>query len=136
MGRVYTRDELIVEVAAAFVMRAAGRELDHQDEGAMGDAESASRAPSEGSSGRVTLAYSRGVEAFDRIERDPAVMTGRPCIRGTRVTVGAILGQLAAGHSVAHVVAAYPYLTESDVQAALSYAAWRTDEFEFPIPAA
>lgn len=88
------------------------------------------------SSDRQHWAYPRAVEAFDRIVRDPAVMTGRPCIRGTRVTVGAILGQLAAGHSVADVLVAYPYLTESDVQAALSYAAWRADEFEFPIPAA
>lgn len=62
-------------------------------------------------------------------------MTGRACIKGTRVTVGAIVGLLAAGHSVAEVLAAYPYLEEADVLAALSYAAWRVEEIELALPA-
>lgn len=62
-------------------------------------------------------------------------MTGRACIRGTRVTVGAIVGLLAAGHSVAEVLAAYPYLEQADVLAALSYAAWRVEEIELALPA-
>jgi uncharacterized protein (DUF433 family) len=76
------------------------------------------------------------VEAIERVVRDPAVMTGRACIRGTRVTVATVLGQLAAGHSVAQVLDAYPNLQEADVRAALAYAAWRVEEFELPIPAA
>jgi uncharacterized protein (DUF433 family) len=76
------------------------------------------------------------MDAVDRIVRDPAVMTGRACIRGTRVTVANVLGQLAAGHTVDAVLDAYPYLEEADVRAALAYAAWRVEEFELPIPAA
>jgi uncharacterized protein (DUF433 family) len=76
------------------------------------------------------------MDDLERIVRDPAVMTGRACIRGTRVTVVTILGQLAAGHSVSEVIEAYPYLEEADVRAALAYAAWRVEEFELPLPAA
>lgn len=82
------------------------------------------------------IAYPEPMDAVDRIVRDPAVMTGRACIRGTRVTVATVLGQLAAGHTVAEVLDAYPYLEEADVRAALAYAAWRVEEFELPIPAA
>jgi cell wall assembly regulator SMI1 len=69
-----------------------------------------------------------------QITHDPAVMGGRPCIRGLRVTVGTILGLLAAGQTEAQILAAYPYLELGDVQAALSYAAWRTQETELPLP--
>lgn len=57
-----------------------------------------------------------------RITRDPAVMGGRACIRGLRVTVGTIVGLLAAGRSVEEILAAYPYLEREDIQASLSYA--------------
>jgi uncharacterized protein (DUF433 family) len=46
-----------------------------------------------------------------------------PCIRDTRVTVSAVLGQLAAGRSVQHVLADYPYLEVDDILAALAFAA-------------
>ena len=49
-------------------------------------------------------------------------MRGLPCIRGTRVTVSAILGQLAAGASVDELLASYPYLERDDILAALRYA--------------
>jgi uncharacterized protein (DUF433 family) len=58
-----------------------------------------------------------------RITHDVAVMGGRPCVRGMRVTVGTILGLLAAGQSADDVLAAYPYLEEEDIQAALAHAA-------------
>ena len=58
---------------------------------------------------------------LDRISLDPEVMGGRPCIRGLRVTVGTIVGLLAAGHSIADVLRAYPYLEEEDVRQALAY---------------
>ncbi len=74
-------------------------------------------------------------ELLERITHDPAVMGGRPCIRGMRVTVGAILGLLASGHTVEQVLAAYPYLDREDVFAALSYAAWRAEEMELPVRA-
>ena len=69
----------------------------------------------------------------ERITHDPAVMGGRPCIRGMRVTVGTVVGLLASGHSVDQVLSAYPYLEKDDVQAALSYAAWRAEEVEIPL---
>ena len=74
------------------------------------------------------------MDALDRITHDPAVMGRRPCIRGLWVTVGTIVGLLAAGQTEAQILAAYPYLELGDVQAALSYAAWRTQETELPLP--
>lgn len=68
-----------------------------------------------------------------RITLDPAVMGGKPCIRGMRVTVGTLVGLLAAGHSIADVLKAYPYLEEEDLREALAYAAWRVEEVEVPI---
>ena len=59
----------------------------------------------------------------ERVTLDPLVMGGKPCIRGMRVTVGMILGQLAAGHSVEDVLEAYPYLERDDLFAALAWAA-------------
>jgi uncharacterized protein (DUF433 family) len=61
-----------------------------------------------------------------RITLDPAVMGGKPCIRGLRVTVGTLVGLVAAGSTIAEILAAYPYLEEEDVREALSYAAWRS----------
>jgi uncharacterized protein (DUF433 family) len=60
--------------------------------------------------------------ALARITTDPNRMRGLPCIRDTRVTVSAVLGQLAAGSSVDDVLADYPYLERDDVLAALGYA--------------
>ena len=47
---------------------------------------------------------------FERITFNPEVMGGKPCIRGMRVTVGAIVGLMAAGHDTAEILRAYPYL--------------------------
>ena len=73
------------------------------------------------------------MDLLQRITRDPAVMGGRPCIRGMRVTVGAIIGLLAAGRTHEEILRAYPYLEPDDIRAALSYAAWRTEEVELPL---
>ena len=70
-----------------------------------------------------------------RITHDPAVMGGRPCLRGMRVTVGTIVGLLGAGHSVDEILLDYPYLEKDDIHAALAYAAWRSDEIELPLKA-
>lgn len=67
---------------------------------------------------------------FDRITLDPAIMGGKPCIRGMRVTVGMILGLLANGHSRERILQAYPYLEAEDIEASLAYAAWRLEERE------
>ena len=75
----------------------------------------------------------RAMDALARITHDPKVMGGRPCIRGLRVTVGTIVGLMASGKSPAEILAAYPYLEADDIQAALLYAAWRTEEAELPL---
>lgn len=72
---------------------------------------------------------------LERITFDPAVMGGRPCIRGLRVTVGTIVGLVASGHSFAEILKAYPYLEDEDLREALAYAAWRVEEIEVPLAA-
>lgn len=67
---------------------------------------------------------------FDRIELSPDVMGGKPCIRGTRVTVGTVVGLLAKGHFKEDVLRLYPYIKEEDISQALGYAAWRSQERE------
>jgi uncharacterized protein (DUF433 family) len=73
---------------------------------------------------------------FDRITRNPAVMGGKPCIRNMRVTVGMIVSQIGAGHTIDEMLVYYPYLEREDVLQALRYAAWRSEEREIaPTPA-
>jgi uncharacterized protein (DUF433 family) len=62
------------------------------------------------------------VRASDRVTLDPEVMGGKPCIRGLRLTVGTVLGLLAAGRTEDEILEAYPYLEREDIQAALTYA--------------
>ncbi len=62
---------------------------------------------------------------LDRISIDPAVRFGKPCVRGTRITVGDILGYLAGGMSEAELLADFPQLTQDDLRACLTYAAER-----------
>jgi uncharacterized protein (DUF433 family) len=73
------------------------------------------------------------VDLLQRITRDPGVMGGRTCIRGVQVTVGTILGLVAAGRTNEEILQAYPYLEADDIRAALSYAAWRAEEVELPL---
>jgi uncharacterized protein (DUF433 family) len=67
---------------------------------------------------------------LERITINPAVMGGKPCIRGLRVTVGTIVGLVAAGKTAEEILRLYPYLEEPDIREALSYAAWRAEERE------
>ena len=62
---------------------------------------------------------------LDRITIDPSVMGGKACIRGLRVTVGMVIGLLAAGHSHTDILQAYPYLDPEDINQSLAYAARR-----------
>jgi uncharacterized protein (DUF433 family) len=71
-----------------------------------------------------------------RITFDPNIMGGKPTIRGLRVTVGTIIGLIAAGHDTKEILEAYPYLEEEDIREALRYAAWRVEEMELPLAAA
>lgn len=77
--------------------------------------------------------WRRWAMQIDRITHNPAVMGGKPCIRGLRVTVGTILGLLASGKSRERILEAYPYLEPQDIDAALAYAAWRLEERDEPL---
>jgi len=88
---------------------------------------------------RALLRYTASTEAregvfsvveLDRIALDPGVMGGKPCVRGTRLTVGTIVGLISVGRSVDDVLEAYPYVERDDVMQALAYAAWRSEERE------
>jgi uncharacterized protein (DUF433 family) len=70
---------------------------------------------------------------LERITIDPAVMGGKPCIRGLRVTVGSIVGLVAAGKTREEILRLYPYLEAPDIEQALAYAAWRVGEQEVSI---
>ena len=68
-----------------------------------------------------------------RITRDARMMGGKPCIRGMRVTVGTIVGLVAAGRTREEILGEYPYLEVDDIAEALAYAAWRAEEVEVPL---
>lgn len=70
------------------------------------------------------------MELLDRITQRPDMMGGKACIRGMRVTVGMVVGQIGAGHSIDDVMEDYPYLEREDILQALRYAAWRAEERE------
>lgn len=70
---------------------------------------------------------------LQRITLDPAVMGGKPCVRGMRVTVGTVVGLFATGHTEEDILKAYPYLQKEDLREALAYAAWRAEEIEVPL---
>jgi uncharacterized protein (DUF433 family) len=74
--------------------------------------------------------------AIDRITVDPRVMTGKPCIRGLRITVGTVVGLLAEGHGSDEILKLYPYLEAEDINQALAYAAWRSEEREVELKTA
>lgn len=65
---------------------------------------------------------------FDRITFDQKIMGGRACIRGMRIPVSVIIGQIAHGATINEVLSDYPDLEPGDVQQALEYAAWLTQE--------
>lgn len=65
---------------------------------------------------------------FTRITIDPAVCTGKPCIRGLRFPVARLLGLLAAGESREQILEAYPYLERGDIDEALRYAAYLAED--------
>ena len=61
------------------------------------------------------------MDLLDRITQNPKVMGGKPCLRGKRVTVGAITGLLASGYQQEEILRLYPYLEADDIKAALKY---------------
>jgi uncharacterized protein (DUF433 family) len=59
---------------------------------------------------------------FPRITRNPKVMMGKPCIRGMRVTVGMIAGQIGSGTTIEEMLEDFPYLQRDDILEAIRYA--------------
>jgi len=76
------------------------------------------------------------MEQLDRITQQPGVMGGKACIRGMRVTVGMIVGQIGAGRTIEELLADHPYLEREDILQALRFAAWRMEEREVPLASA
>jgi len=74
------------------------------------------------------------MESLDRITFNSKVMGGKPCIRGIRITVGTLVGLVSAGCSFEEILDAYPILEREDIEQALSYAAWRSEEIELSFP--
>jgi uncharacterized protein (DUF433 family) len=70
------------------------------------------------------------MEHLNRISQQPDIMGGKACIRGMRVTVSMVVGQIGSGHSVEEILTDYPYLEREDILQALRYAAWRAEERE------
>ncbi len=65
------------------------------------------------------------MDLLQRISIDPAVRFAKPCVRGTRLTVGDVLGSLASGCTEAELLEDFPQLTHEDVLACLAFAAER-----------
>jgi uncharacterized protein (DUF433 family) len=65
---------------------------------------------------------------FDRITFDSQIMSGRACIRGMRIPVSVIVGQIAHGVTFEEILQGYPDLEREDIQQAVEYAAWLTQE--------
>jgi uncharacterized protein (DUF433 family) len=70
---------------------------------------------------------------YERITIDPAKMRGVPCIRGLRIPVATVIGQLAAGRTADEILAEFPDLEPDDIPAALEYAAAAVQERELPL---
>jgi uncharacterized protein (DUF433 family) len=67
----------------------------------------------------------------DRIMIDPAVHSGEPCIKGTRVPVSVIVGSIGDGDTLAQIMNAWPQLSEDDIKAALKFAAEAVNNTDF-----
>ncbi len=84
---------------------------------------------------RADQDYTFEMDPLQRIVVDPAVRFGKPCVRGTRISVGEILGYLATGMTEDQILADFPQLTRDGIRACLAYAAER-ERRTLTIPAA
>ncbi|ANV88851.1 DUF433 domain-containing protein [Picosynechococcus sp. PCC 7117] len=73
------------------------------------------------------------LQALNRITFDPNIMSGKACIRGMRIPVSLILNLLANGKSSAEIIDDYPYLEPEDIQQAMLYAAWLSEDKIIPL---
>lgn len=76
----------------------------------------------------MTVSMATNGPRFDRITFQTEIMGGRACIRGMRIPVSVIVGQVAHGSTVEEVLADYPDLEPADIEQALQYAAWLAQE--------
>lgn len=76
------------------------------------------------------------MDLLDRIVVEPDIRFGKPCVRGTRITVGDVLGYLAGGMSETEILGDFPQLTHDDLRACLAYAAERERRTHTTTPAA
>ena len=76
------------------------------------------------------------MEQFDRITWNSAVMGGKACIRGMRVTVSKVLSQIGAGETIDELLVDYPYLEREDILQALRFAAWLAEDREVALTSA
>ena len=81
----------------------------------------------------VRAGYLLPMPKLEGITVNPDVMGGKPCIRGLRVTVGTVLGLVAAGKPRDEILRLYPYLEAADIDQAMAYATWRVEEQEVAI---
>ena len=72
--------------------------------------------------------YLEVMTIFDRITFNPEIMGGRACIRGMRIAVSVIVGQIAHGANFEEILSEYPDLEREDIEQAVEYAAWLTQE--------
>jgi len=77
--------------------------------------------------GEVRIGYDQWME-FDRITFDTGILGGRACIRGLRIPVSVIVGQIAHGATTDEILKDYPDLEREDIRQALEYAAWLASE--------
>ena len=81
------------------------------------------------------MGYHQGLSWSDRVVIDPEVLTGKPVVRGARLSVEFILELLAAGQSEAGILASYPGLLRDDILACLAYASYMAHEYKaYPVP--
>jgi uncharacterized protein (DUF433 family) len=85
-----------------------------------------------GITGEYSGCGKKGYRVFDRITFDPHIMGGRACIRGMRIPVSVIVGQIAHGATMDEVLTDYPDLEQADIEQALQYSAWLTHEDVHP----
>jgi uncharacterized protein (DUF433 family) len=86
------------------------------------------RCPPQDTLARFVAASYSAAMAFTRITIDPAVCTGKPCIRGLRFPVARLLGLMAAGETRDAILKAYPYIESGDIDEALRYAAFLAED--------
>lgn len=75
-----------------------------------------------------TINQTQSLADFERITFNPAMMGGRACIRGMRITVSVVLKLLASGMTVQEIIEEYPDLEPADISETVRYAAWLADE--------